>query len=125
MDLLKDALRRVGEVVHQQLDALSIDIVCAGDIVLLFDVWHAIRQALSVQVFLGIVRLMLDQVVWCKDIVETSLFDVGSLLVDLLVGLIQADLVVCICHSFRSIVKLLQFCLIKCSLHFINKLLKK
>ena len=63
VDPAKKALGRVCEVRHEQFDAASIDVVRAGHVVALLDVWHLIGKALSVKGFLRVVRLVLDHVV--------------------------------------------------------------
>ena len=48
VNALQDAFRGVSEMIHEHLDALRIDVVCAGYVVCLRDVRHAIRKALPI-----------------------------------------------------------------------------
>ena len=73
MDSVEDALGGVSEVRHEKFDALRVDIVSALNVVLLLNVWHFVGQALSVEVLLRVVSLMLDQMVRGHDRVEASL----------------------------------------------------
>ena len=48
MNASQDTFGGVSEMIHEHLDALRIDVVCAGHIVGLRDVGHLVRKALSV-----------------------------------------------------------------------------
>ena len=48
VNAFQDAFRGVSEMIHEHLDTLRIDVVCAGYIVVLRDVGHLIRQTLPV-----------------------------------------------------------------------------
>ena len=78
MDVRKDALSRVSVVGHEEFDALGIDVIGALDVVSLRNVGQAFSQALSVQVFLGVVRLMLDHVEGNHDVFKAGLFAAGG-----------------------------------------------
>ena len=77
MDGRKDALSRVGVVGHEEFDALGIDVIGALHVVGLRNVGQAISETLSVQVFLGVVRLMLNHVERNHDVFKASLFAAG------------------------------------------------
>ena len=78
MDLAQDMLGRVCEMGHQKFNSLRVNIVSARNVVRLRDVGHLIGQALLVEVFLGVVSLVLDHVVGYHDRVEASLLDLAS-----------------------------------------------
>ena len=82
----QDALRRIGKVSHQQFNALGVDAVGAGHIVTLLDVRHLVCKALSVQVFLRVVSLVLNHMVRSHDFLEAGLFASWCRIIYLLVA---------------------------------------
>ena len=74
MESLEYTLGAIGEVGHQKFDALSIDIIGALNVILLLDIWHLRGETLLVQVFLRVVRLMLNHVEWYDNFIVTAAF---------------------------------------------------
>ena len=107
MDCAEDFLGRVHVVAHEEFDALRIDVVGAGLVVILRDVRQLLRKALSVQVLFAVLSLVLEHVVGNEDILEACLFAVACSLVHLLVAAVQAQVVVLLGHLFcRSVDRL-------------------
>ena len=124
MDSFEDPLRLVSEVIHENLDALRVDIVGAGDVVLLPQVRHPIRQALPVQVLFRVVRLVLDQVKRGEDGVKAALLQAARVVSHLEIRLVQTNVVMRVGHGLRRLVELLQSCLVERLLHFFDILTK-
>ena len=61
---------------HQELNTLSIDILCAIGIVSMRDIWQLGCKALFVEVVLGVESLVLDHVVADHDLVIALLLAV-------------------------------------------------
>lgn len=58
MDLGEDVLAGVGQMSAEDLDALGVNVSCAGSVVFRFHVGELIREALSVEVLLRVLGLM-------------------------------------------------------------------
>ena len=117
VDHTQDALRRIGKVSHQHLNALSVDVIGAGHIVALLDVRHLVCEALSVQVLLRVVSLVLNHVVGNHYLFEAGLLAMGRGIINLFVASVQAEIVLCLDHLFGGQVDLLQYAFVKRFLH--------
>ena len=62
---------------HKEFDALGIDVIGALDVVSLRNVGQSVSQALSVQVLLGVVRLMLNHVERNHHVFKAGLLTAG------------------------------------------------
>lgn len=86
MNVIKDLLSCVDVVRHEELNALSIDVISARDEVLLRDIRHAFSKALPVQVFLAVLSLVLNHVERHHDVLEACLLASRSEVTNLLIA---------------------------------------
>jgi hypothetical protein len=60
---LKDSFRGVAEVCHEELNALRVNIFGARHVIFLGHVWELFTEAVPIEVLLGVVGLVLDNLV--------------------------------------------------------------
>ena len=118
MDICQQFLCCISIVVHHHFDSLRIDVLCANEIVFMFDVWELIRKTLFVEVFFTGVSLVLDNVVGHHNIIETSVFARVLIDISLFVALPQAMRVASFDHVLGILFNVLETALIKSFFHF-------
>ena len=73
MNLRKKLLCRVCKMSHCYFDSLSVNILCADDVISLCDLWELVCQALTVKVLLGVGGLVLHNLVGYHDVAVAGL----------------------------------------------------